>query len=53
MKTHSISRQKRNAAIATAILLIFALAFVGFFFFFIPKNGDIFGFYTKNFYLCT
>ena len=30
MKTHSISRQKRNAAIATAILLIFALAFVGF-----------------------
>ncbi len=30
MKTSSISRQKRNAAIATAILLIFALAFVGF-----------------------
>ncbi len=30
MKTSSISRQKRNAAIVTAILLIFALAFVGF-----------------------
>lgn len=30
MKTSSISRQKRNAAIVTAILLIFALVFVGF-----------------------
>ena len=30
MKTSSISGQKRNAAIATAILLVFAMAFVGF-----------------------
>lgn len=30
MKTSSISKQKRNAAIVTAILLLFALAFVGF-----------------------